>query len=1062
MPAGVAPWLCPRCLLSQAANEASGEAATSPASDPAGPAPRDTTAEVFPQRFGGYELLERVGHGGMGIVYRARQISLDRIVAVKVLPHGALATKEQVLRFRTEAAAAGSLQHPNIVAIHEVGLCEDRHYLVMDFVAGQTLAELARAGPSPPQRAARYVQTIAEAVHHAHEHGILHRDLKPANVLIDAADQPRVTDFGLAKRLESGTDLTLSGQVLGSPQYMPPEQAGGRHRQVGRRSDVYALGAILYHLLTGRPPFVGETLSEILPQVANDEPLRPRQLNPAVPVDLETVCLKCLEKEMPRRYPTALALAEELGRFLRGEPIVARPVGLAGKAWRWSRRKPQAATLAAMAALLFVLGLTGVLLEWRRAEMQRVRAEADEYVFAMNVAQQAIKANNPGHALELLNRYRPETKPKVELSARHAPHAIDPRGFEWRYLWEQSQSEAEAVIGKLPSRIRSLEISADGQWLFAGPQGGEPRLWNLSTGELVPVGREADWAYGAFSPDSRLLLFCAETRDSYGKILVWDLRARKWLEPILDPRPIATMAFSADGRWFAYGVHQPPWGRGLVVLDFAARRKVHDAPTLTPMEGLDRGVDWVFTRDGRSVIFSENDPDRRIGLCDLGATEARYFPGHRDPVSAMALSPNGKLLATGAAYTDNNIRLWEIPSFRPLGELTGHHGWIRALSFSPDGHTLVSASVDQTCRLWDVRTQTSNRVISGLSTDVVRLRFSPDGEKLFTGSADGTIHRWSVAAPKVLPQPIAWPRPPELTNAATAPDGTRLAALRRGGVCLGEFKTNVSHSLPDLGTNNTCLLFSADGQSLFIGTETGEVQVWSLSQQLIQRRVRGTTEPVLSLHQDPGGHMLVVEQRSADFAAGSPYPATRLGVWAIPEWRQQLSWAVAFGLDGCVSTDGRRLAVKGARGVVMRDLNAPSDTNQLAFPGEVLTVSFSPDGRLLAAGNLAGSVKVWDVRAGRKRKEFQAQSHGVSALAFTPDGRRLATAGDGSEDVKLWDVGTWQELITLPFRGNTLQELVFSADGNDLIGKSYQNELFFWRVPSFAEIEAAEKRTAAR
>jgi serine/threonine-protein kinase len=223
----------------------------------------------------------------------------------------------------------------------------------------------------PPRRAARYVQTIAEAVHHAHEHGILHRDLKPSNVLIDAADQPHITDFGLAKRLESGTDLTVSGQVLGSPQYMPPEQAAGRQRQVGRRSDVYALGAVLYHLLTGRPPFVGETLSDILPQVVNDEPLRPRQLNPAVPADLETVCLKCLEKEMARRYPSALALAEELGRFLRGEPIVARPVSVAGTVWRWCRRKPQVASLAAVALLVFLLGLAGVLGMWRRAESQR-------------------------------------------------------------------------------------------------------------------------------------------------------------------------------------------------------------------------------------------------------------------------------------------------------------------------------------------------------------------------------------------------------------------------------------------------------------------------------------------------------------------------------------------------------------------------------------------------------------------------------------------------------------------------------------------------------------------
>jgi serine/threonine protein kinase len=304
---------------------------------------------------GGYELLERIGQGWMGIVYRARRTSLDRIVALKVLPHEAPATKEQVLRSRAEAAAAGSLQHPNVVAIHEVGLCEDQHSLVMDFAERQTLAQVishTRFQVEDCRRAVRYIQETADAVHYAHERGILHRDLKPSNVLIDAMDEPRITDFGLAKRLESASNLTVSGQVLGSPQYMPPEQAAGRQRQVGRRSDIHALGATLYHLLTGRPPFTGETLADLQPQVTNDEPLRLRQLNPAIPSDLETICLKCLEKEMRRRYPTALALAEELGRFLRGEPIGARPPGATGEAWRWCRRKPQVATSVATAMLV--------------------------------------------------------------------------------------------------------------------------------------------------------------------------------------------------------------------------------------------------------------------------------------------------------------------------------------------------------------------------------------------------------------------------------------------------------------------------------------------------------------------------------------------------------------------------------------------------------------------------------------------------------------------------------------------------------------------------------------
>src|SRR5882672_3242888 len=263
-------------------------------------------------RFGDYELLEEIARGGMGVVYRARQVSLDRIVAVKMLLAGPLAGKDFIQRFRTEAAAAASLQHSNIVAIHEVGFAQGQHFFAMDFVEGLTLAQLVAKGLPSARQAATYLKTIAEAIHFAHERNVLHRDLKPSNILIDSAtDQPRVTDFGLAKRLEAETDLTLSGQVLGSPNFMSPEQATAKRGAVGKHSDIYSLGAILYYSLTGRPPFQGETLTDVLLQVANNDPLAPHLLTPRVPRDLETICLKCLEKEPSARYQTAQDLADD-------------------------------------------------------------------------------------------------------------------------------------------------------------------------------------------------------------------------------------------------------------------------------------------------------------------------------------------------------------------------------------------------------------------------------------------------------------------------------------------------------------------------------------------------------------------------------------------------------------------------------------------------------------------------------------------------------------------------------------------------------------------------------
>ncbi len=299
-----------------------------------------TTAEAIGQIFGNYQLLEESGRGGMGVVYKARQRDLDRVVALKMILSSRLASDEEVRRFQQEARAAAGLRHPNIVGIHEVGQIHGQHYFTMDFVAGRSLARLSEGGPLEPDRAARLMATVARAVHYLHAHGIVHRDLKPSNILLDENDEPLVTDFGLAKVFQDDTAKTQTGTILGTPSYMAPEQARGDTAEISPRTDVYSLGAVLYELLTGRPPFREENQLNTILQVLEGEPTLPHRINSRIPPELERIVMRALEKAPANRYDSAAGLADDLERYLRHEPLETKPIGLRQRLRRFARRQP--------------------------------------------------------------------------------------------------------------------------------------------------------------------------------------------------------------------------------------------------------------------------------------------------------------------------------------------------------------------------------------------------------------------------------------------------------------------------------------------------------------------------------------------------------------------------------------------------------------------------------------------------------------------------------------------------------------------------------------------------
>lgn len=419
LPAGAPEGHCPKCLFRRAIEETptlttpSGGTAsadlgrgtpnvTTPTKSVVRAAPQATRPSS--ETFGDYELLEEIARGGMGVVYRARQVSLNRTVALKMILAGHLASDAEVKRFLSEAEAAGNLDHPNIVPIYEVGQHEGQHYFSMKLVEGGSLAARIsdRASPISNRDAAGLLLKVARAVHYAHQRGILHRDLKPANILLDPRGELHVTDFGLAKRMEAHGDLTVSGAVLGTPNYMAPEQAQGI-KQLTIAADVYSLGAILYQLLAGRPPFQSSSPMETLRLVVEEEPARPSASNPKVDRDLETVCLKCLEKDPSRRYGSAEALAEELARWLRHEPIHARPSSAGERARKWVRRRPVAATLI----LVTCAGALGILGQWRRAENSLAKAEVNLYYHGLGRVQSELAKGNIALAENLLEESPP-------------------------------------------------------------------------------------------------------------------------------------------------------------------------------------------------------------------------------------------------------------------------------------------------------------------------------------------------------------------------------------------------------------------------------------------------------------------------------------------------------------------------------------------------------------------------------------------------------------------------------------------------------------------------------
>ena len=677
---------CPACLIALAVETFSN--------------PPDSSVGLHPARryFGDYELIEEIARGGMGAVFRARQISLNRPVALKMILARQLIPPGAIQRFQTEAGAAARLDHPHIVPIYEVGVYDDQHYFTMKLVEGGTLADVAASRKSAAdfssgknsalfQNTATVMEKVARAVHHAHQRGILHRDLKPSNILLDSHGEPHVTDFGLAKLAEDDSSLTMSAEVLGTPAYMSPEQAAGKSKQLTTAADIYSLGAILYELIAGRPPFASETTVEALRQVCETEPARPRSVNPSVDRDLEIICLKCLSKDPQRRYGSAEMLAEDLDRWRAGEPIFARPPHIAERTWSWCRRKPALAASLLISAILVLIVMVGspvalLRINQSRNNEARLRWESDRRAYAadMKNAQRALEMNRFRSALTILERHRPNGKSERQ----------DLRGWEWRYLWSQCQNDAHAPFCKVPGVVSALSVSHDGTWLAVGSGNSGVTVRELATGrQIAQLPATGFTIRAAFSPVTPILAYSSVpaygvAEDNPSFIHLWNVETREPLRSLTFLGRCYGVAFSADGKSLIASAEHP--GNRITVWNVADGTEL--ASYSAPQTGNALGTPFAIAHKLGLAAYAS--ADNAVRVIDLSNGRERWKQKATDDyVQALVFSPDETVLASGAGLGHGMIHVWDSASAKLLGRLEIPYAAIGQLIFWPDGRRLV-------------------------------------------------------------------------------------------------------------------------------------------------------------------------------------------------------------------------------------------------------------------------------------------------------------------------------------------------------------------------------------